>query len=298
MLWYLADGSLNDYLKSQVVLQGQYYSGQETNVAQANFVSNTGVLTFDHLTLANINNSPKNERILKDNVIVIDQVVVQLAPVQTPSTPQKKNNDISKKVQHIWVEKVTINKLRFNLTEAFTEDLIDNLTENSTESSAESSTENLTKIAKENHLSNLIQLQQQVSQKLATDYPALYPDIAAKLYAKQHPELNAALVEHSQENVEIKETIENNQAVIESQAAKHQKRILGKATTRITILAFTIKSLEINRKTEDGKQVIQYLNNIELPVIGEKHGLASNQVGGEIIRLLLQKAIQLQQTEE
>jgi len=265
MSWYLADSSLNDYLKSQIVLQGQYYSDQPTNITKANFVSNTGLLTLEHLTLANKNILPVKNNQVK-NTLVIDQVLAQLAAVSPSAQAQKNNNDISKKVQHITVEKVSINKLRFNLTETLTSD----------------------------GLTNLELLQQQISHKLAADYPALYPEIAAKLYAKNHPELNAALVYDSQEYSKQKPKKETNQAIIESKASKHKKRLLGKATTRITILAFTLKSLEINHIAQDGNNLVQQFSNIELPVIGKEHGLASNQIGGEILRLLLSKANHLQ----
>lgn len=260
MLWYLADGSLNDYLKSQVVLQGKYYSGQQTDVKQVSFASNSGVLTLEQLTLVNLNDYQPQ------NALIIDQIKVQLAPVQASPYAKSKNNDISKQVQHITVESIVINKLRINLTDAI----------------AESSSSNLTL------------LQQQVSQKLAADYPALYPEIAAKLYAKQHPDLNASLVTIPQNSLIQKPVIETNQAVIEANASKQKKRLLGKATTRITILAFTVKTFEINHTTKDGSNTIQYFNNIKLPVIGKEHGLASNQVGGEVLRLLLNKAKQLQ----
>ena len=260
MLWYLADGSLNDYLKSQVELQGQYYSGQQTKVAQATFVSHTGLLTLEQLTLANL----KREK--SKSVIIIDKVSVQLAPVQ-PSSNAQKSNDISKRVQHITVDKVTINKLRFNLLAS----------------------------AEKNKLNNLMQLQQKISLKLAADFPVLYPDIAAKIYAQQHPELNAGSVENTAEGFIQSKVIENNQAALQAKAAKQKKRVLGKATTRITILAFTIESLEINTIHEDGSNLVRRFNNIELPVIGKEHGLASKQLGGEIIRLLLDTASQLPQ---
>ncbi len=276
MLWYLADGSLNDYLKSQVVLQGQYYSGGEASISQAKFANNTGTLTLENLTLSNIKNIAQND------VMVIDQVIVQLAPVKATSVPQRSHNDISKNIQHITVEKVTINKLRFNLTEGLTQQLTEDLAENFPQKSTH------------NKLNNLIRLQQRISQKLAADYPALYPDIAAKNYAKQHPELNAALVNNEPKNTKQKAATEINQAVIESKSAKHKKRLLGKATTRITILAFTVKSLEIKHIAKDGSNQVKHFSNIELPVIGQEYGLASNQIGGEILRLLLQTANQLQ----
>jgi hypothetical protein len=263
MLWYLADGSLNDYLKSQVALQGNYYSGQPTTIAQANFVSNTGLLTFEQLALANISSEQKN-------TLSIDQILVQLAPAQASPLPQKKMTDISKEVQHITVEQITINKLRFNITHALKQSNVNTLT-------------------------NLAQLQHYVSQKLATDYPALYPDIAAKIYAEKHPELNAELVETTSEKTIKMSQAETNPAIIESKATKHKKRLLGKAATRITILAFTVKSFEISKTTDDGEHIVENFSNIALPVIGQEHGLASNQVGGEILRLLLYTANQLQQ---
>jgi len=260
MLWYLADSSLNDYLKSQVVLQGQYYSGQKIDVKQANFTSHNGVLILEQLTLANT-----KDYLPKDSVI-IEQVLVQLAPVPASSEQKKHNNDISKKVQHIKVDKVTINKLRFNL--------IKNIASNG--------------------VSNLSQLQQQISQKLAIDYPALYPEIAAKTYAKQHPEMNAELAAALAKDSTQKPMGEINPAVIEAKANKQKKRLLGKATTRITIAAFIIDSLEVHQINKDGKSTIQHFSNVELPVIGKEHGLASNQVGGEVLRLILDKVAQLQ----
>jgi hypothetical protein len=263
MLWYLADGSLNDYLKSQVVLQGEYYSGQQTTVENVKFSTNTGVLTLEQLTMATIKNTDNKKS------MVINQALVQLAPVDPEIHSQKNSNSISKKVQHIIVENVVIDKLSFNL--------IENI--------------------KSNKTTNLERLQQEISEKLAADYPVLYPEIAAKSYAKQHPELNVELANNTSKGEGKNEAIETNQAVIEVKAAKQQKRILGKAATRITILSFTIKSIEINNIAKDNNIRVQHFNNVTLPVVGEANGLASNQIGGEILRLLLLKLSQLQKTD-
>ena len=56
MSWFLASGSLNDYLKSQASLQGQYYTGQKTNLENASFDANTGIATFKQITLTNLEN--------------------------------------------------------------------------------------------------------------------------------------------------------------------------------------------------------------------------------------------------
>lgn len=74
MSWFLASGSLNDYLKSQASLQGEYYSGQKTQLNNASFDSNTGIANFEQLTLANLDNY-KNKYALK-----VSHVAVQLLP--------------------------------------------------------------------------------------------------------------------------------------------------------------------------------------------------------------------------
>ena len=96
MLWYLANGSLNEYLKSQIELQGHYYSGQETTLALADFSSNTGTATFNQLSLANLN------LYQAQHAFFIDEIHVEL------STNQR---------HHLLTEinKITINKLTLNI---------------------------------------------------------------------------------------------------------------------------------------------------------------------------------------
>ena len=255
MLWYLADSSLNDYLKSQVVLQGKYYSDQQTQVAQAKFVNNTGVLTFDQLALAEI--------------LMIDNVTIQLAPVTASTQVTNASADISAKSQLILIEQVTINKLHINIKE------------------------------NSNGETNLAELEQKISLKLAADYPALYPELAAKLYAKKHPELNVNLdskklsqLNHTDEKTKTKR--ETNTAVLASNAAKKKKQLLGKASTRITILVLTINDLVIDEQVEGSPDNnIRHFTQLALPAVGAEHGLASNQLGGEILRLLLHTVNQL-----
>ncbi len=58
MLWYLANGSLNEYIKSQIELQGHYYSGQKAGVIlgdfSTNFSTNSGTGEFKKISLLNL----------------------------------------------------------------------------------------------------------------------------------------------------------------------------------------------------------------------------------------------------
>lgn len=99
MMWYLADNSLNDYLKSQVTLQGQYYSGQATQIDQATFSSNTGLATFQQLSLNNL------EGLTSPQALIADNIQVQLAQ----SSPAQAKNTItieSVSINHaqVWIE--------------------------------------------------------------------------------------------------------------------------------------------------------------------------------------------------
>ena len=96
MLWYLASGSLNEYLKSQIELQGHYYSGQRTTLALANFSSNTCVATFNQLSLANF------KHYQAQHALIIDEVHVKLSAKQS-------QNLITE------INEVTINNLTLNL---------------------------------------------------------------------------------------------------------------------------------------------------------------------------------------
>ena len=99
MLWYLANGSLNEYLKSQIELQGSYYSGQKATIELADFSSNTGTGEFQDFRLLNLDGYQT------DHAIIID--VAHLALVQPTAQPLLTT-----------VKELTINKLTLN-SEAF-----------------------------------------------------------------------------------------------------------------------------------------------------------------------------------
>ncbi len=95
MLWYLANGSLNEYLKSQIVLQGHYYSGQKTTLALADFSSNTGIATLNQLNLANLS------QYQTQHALIIDNVHVELSA--------KKNPHLLTEINEIIINKLTLN---------------------------------------------------------------------------------------------------------------------------------------------------------------------------------------------
>lgn len=243
MLWYLANGSLNDYLKSQVLLQANYYSGQAAQLAKAEFSSDSGVSQFDGFSLANI------EGAKQPHVLLVDEMTAQLAPV---AISQLNSPSVSKKTTTI----VHIENLTLSHLQAWTE-------------------------TAPNENSNLTILLNKISLKLAEDYPALYPEISAKQYAKVHPEQNEqlALDNHVQ-------TTETNQAVIESKAAKKKQRLLGKAQIRVIISAITIEKLTLTNSDNNSKKELE---QIVLDGFGGEEGLDSNQVGGELLRALLEQ---------
>ncbi len=255
MLWYLANGSLNEYLKSQVLLQSQYYSGQQTQLLKATFSADKGQSIFEQLSVSNLNG------LSQPQLLTIDKITAQLAQVahtqlNSPSI-QNKNTTI-----------VNIEKLTLHNVHAWSE---------------------LTSSGK----TNLEVLAKQVSKQLALDYPALYPNISAELYAKEHPELNATTaIAELEKQIDIPEA-ETNQAVIESKAAKQKKRILGKAQTRIIISSIVINELTLT-SIKNSKELQQDFQNIEFGRIGDKNGLDSNQLGGELLRRLLNKLISLE----
>ena len=95
MLWYLANGSLNEYLKSQIELQGHYYSGQQTSLALADFSSNTGIATFNQLSLANLS------LYQAQHALIIDEIHVEL------STNQRQQ--LSTEINEVTINKLTLN---------------------------------------------------------------------------------------------------------------------------------------------------------------------------------------------
>jgi len=98
MLWYLANGSLNEYLKSQVELQGQYYSSQTTTLNSASFSANTGIANFNQIRLNNLNSYQAQ------HALVIDEVKAELSTnKRSPSL--------------VIINKLSINKLTLNIEE-------------------------------------------------------------------------------------------------------------------------------------------------------------------------------------
>ncbi len=246
MLWYLANGSLNEYLKSQVLLQSQYYSGQKATLLNAEYSTDDGATYFNELTLTNL------DGLSAPLILSVGQVTAQLA--QTP-TSQLNSPSIQKKTITI----VTIEKLMISNLEAWSEITL-------------SGEENLELLA------------QNITMQLASDYPALYPEISAKIYAAQHPELNEKLA--LEKLIEHETKRETNQAVIQANAVKQKKRLLGKAQTRIIISSAIINNAKLTR-IDKGQSTNIHFKNIELGSFGGEHGLDSNQLGGELLKAIL-----------
>lgn len=255
MLWYLANNSLNDHLKSQVILQSKYYSLLDAQLMSADFSKETGILAFSQYQLTNA------ESFNHPLFISIDTINAQLAK---QPTRQLDSPSIQKKTTTL----VHIESLKFSNVAIWIEK----------DSSG---------------ISNVEQTLKQVRTHLAIDYPALYPEFSAELYAKKHPDRNetAILASQPQENQEVKE-VETNQAIIASKAAKQEKRLLGKALTRVKIDAIIIDTLTLHT-VHDGQVVTTVLNQVSLDALGNKKGLATNQLGGEILRRLLDKLVTL-----
>lgn len=255
MLWYLANGSLNDYLKSQVMLQSQYYSGQKSNLINANFSDTTGITTFTNLSLANI------DGLTQLQLFNVDKISVQLA--QTP-TQQLDSPSIQKKTTTL----VHVQELRFNKLHAWSE-------------------------TAKNGKTNLDIIVNQINTKLATDYPALYPQISAKLYAEMYPERSEKLALEAFDTSQKTPDVETNQAIIDSKKAKQKKRLLGKAITRINIMSVIIDELTLTIIKGDNV-ITKQVKNIQLGRLGDENGLDSNQLGGELLRRLLNELINIE----
>lgn len=109
MLWYLANGSLNEYLSSQVQLQGHYYSGQQTELTSAEYASNTGVAQFKQLKLANLQDHHSKY------VLIIDNAFVEVLPEQSSLVTQ---------INQVSIDNLTINIERKSGNESNVEQLI------------------------------------------------------------------------------------------------------------------------------------------------------------------------------
>jgi hypothetical protein len=254
MLWYLANGSLNDYLKSQVLLQSQYYSGQNAQLLNAKFSPDNGSTHFDNLTLENISGMSQ------PLIFSLDKISAQLA--QVPSSQLNSPSIQKKTTTLVHVEKVTLGNLV---------------------AWSEISTSGET---------NLALMLKRINIQLATDYPALYPEISAEMYAKQHPELNAVLADGESNKTLNDSVVEVNPAIIASKEAKKTKRLLGKALTRLSIASLVIDDLTLT-SIVDGKEVTQHFTQINLGRFGDDNGLDTNQLGGEILRRLLIELIRI-----
>jgi len=228
MLWFLANESLNEYFKSQIELQGDYYSGQKTTVDLAEFSSSTGTGKFTNLSLLNLHDHQAQP------TIIIDEAQITL--VRQPTQPLLTT-----------VKEITINKLTLN----------------SKTSSGKTS--------------NIDQLIERITSKLALDYPELYPNISAKIYAKNNPQLNAE--QYAQSNPQAGPIIEHTKA----------KKKRGKPQGKINISTITINTVELNIINNNLTKKI-LLNNINITAIGGKNGVVSNQLGGEVLLALLSLA--------
>lgn len=225
LLWYLANESLNEYLKSQIELQGSYYSGQQTKVDIANFSSNTSIGVFKNLRLFNLNSHSAKHALL------IDEAHIELLtpPIQPLLTT----------VKTLKIHKLTLNS-------ETTSDKTNNIEE----------------------------LMIRIRSKLAHDYPELYPNISAKIYAKENPELNAEQY-----------ALNNPQAgpIIEHTKAKKQR---GKPEGKINISAIIINTIEINI-INNGLTENILLHDVKISSTGGDQGIVANQLGGEVLLSLL-----------
>lgn len=227
MLWYLANGSLNEYLKSQIVLQGEYYSGQKAVISLVDYSPDSNITMMKGLTLANLDTYQAN------NVLEIDKIQIDLSENQNQRLMTK-------------ISKVTINKLTLNVEQT-----------------------------KENN--NIEQLIKKISSKLANDYPQLYPQISAEIYAKNNPELNAE--QYSKDNPQAGPIIEHTK----------KKKSRGKALAKVIISAISINHLELNTMVNGVSSTIQK-RNVNVGAIGDSEGLVGNQLGGEVLLNLLKLA--------
>jgi len=261
MLWYLANSSLNDYLKSQVILQSHYYSSQEAKLLSADYSDNTGITNFTDFSLSNI------DGLTQPLLFKADNISAQLAKVPTR---QLDSPSIQKKTTTI----VHVEELRLGSLHAWSE---------------------IPKTS-EAGKTNLEILFDHINTKLATDYPALYPQISAGLYAKMYPERSERLaLEELDTNPKV-QTVETNQAVIASNEAKQKKRLLGKALTRVKISSVIIEDLTLT-VIKDHKILTKHFSNIQLGSFGNENGLESNQLGGELLKQILDNLISIENAD-
>jgi hypothetical protein len=261
MMWYLANGSLNDYLKSQVLLQSEYYSAQPATLLSADFSNNTGITRFTDFSLSNI------KGLTQPQLFTVDTISAQLAVIPTH---QLDSPSIQKKTTTI----VHVEELRLGNLQAWSE------------------------VAKTSNASetNVEVLFKKITTKLAMDYPALYPKISAELYAKMYPERSETLALEALNTNQIVKEVETNQAIIASNAAKQKKRLLGKAQTRVIITSVIIDNLALTI-IKDNEKITKHFKNVALGRFGDENGLASNQLGGELLKQILAQLMKLEKAD-
>ncbi len=229
MLWYLANGSLNDYLKSQIAIQGQYYTGQSSSVAYADFSPATNTATFKQLKVENLAFAKAH------HVLSIDHVEVELAKTQNQALLTR-------------INRLSINTLTINIEQG------------------------------DNKITNVEQLVEQITLKLALDYPEFYPAIAAKVYAQHNPEMNAE--EYAKKNPQVGPIIAHTKA----------KKKRGKAQAKILVELLTINTLALQFASDGSTKSINK-QDIRIDAFKNGQGLVANQLGGEILLHLLNLAI-------
>ena len=247
ILWYLANGSLNEFLKSQIQLQGQYYTKQATLLDFADYSADTGIGVFTDITLANPDGYQAKY------ALTIDKVKIELASsvnnITTKSTSPFKEQHVSITT----IKQLTINKLILNIDHQYTPP-------NHEQSNATQS--------------NINTLITQVKNQLALDYPEFYPEISAKLYAQKNPQLNAEAYANSHPQ---------SGPIIEHKQTKKKR---GKAQDKLKIQTIAINELVLNVTNNGINEVIQ-LHKLQLAPIGNEQGLVTNQIGGELLLALL-----------
>lgn len=159
MLWYLANGSLNEYLKSQIEIQGHYYTGQKTDVVFADFSSSTGIGEFTQLSLVNL------EHHQAQHALLIDLASIKL--VKQPTEPLLTT-----------IKKITINKLTLNIEK---------------NSGEISNIEQLIERVKLKLAQDYPELYPNISAKI---YAQNNPQLNAEEYAQTHPQAGP-IIEHT-----------------------------------------------------------------------------------------------------
>lgn len=93
MLWYLANHSLDEFVASQVVLQGEYYTGKKVTIEQVSFNLDSGRGQLSQLNL--LENDKSN-----DPIVTIKNAAITLSNHDTTS--------LLVKVDNIIIDEVTV----------------------------------------------------------------------------------------------------------------------------------------------------------------------------------------------